>query len=154
MVKPNDEDYATETRKARRKGKNGTQEFFTPRCLVDKMLDKLSEDAFMDFDKTMLEPSAGNGNFVIAFLERRFAYCGTVEDVVKAVSTVYAVELMQDNVDEMKCRMMNLCKEKIDTFGGDDNAISQIAKIINSNIVCADFFKWDFENWRPIDGCI
>lgn len=22
--------------------------------------------------------------------------------------------------------------------------------IMNHNLVCSDFFKWDFENWRPI----
>jgi hypothetical protein len=23
-------------------------------------------------------------------------------------------------------------------------------KIMNHNLVCSDFFKWDFENWCPI----
>ena len=24
-------------------------------------------------------------------------------------------------------------------------------KIMNKNLVCADFFKWDFEHWKYID---
>ena len=37
-------DYATDKRKARRKGKNGTQEFYTPYEIVKKMCDKIPDE--------------------------------------------------------------------------------------------------------------
>ena len=40
-----DHDYATDVRKDRRKGKGGSQEFFTPFSIVQKMCDKILDDA-------------------------------------------------------------------------------------------------------------
>ena len=50
--------------------------------------------------------------------------------------TVKIYELMQDNRD--------LCVQRILEIVGP-----KYSKIVNKNIVCADFFKWDFENWKP-----
>ena len=58
-----DTDYLTEIRKARRKGKNGTAEFFTPYSIVKKMCDKISEEDWSNPNKTFCEPTFGNGNF-------------------------------------------------------------------------------------------
>lgn len=27
----------------------------------------------------------------------------------------------------------------------------QLNSILNSNIICTDFFKWDYEKWKPIE---
>ena len=66
-------------------------------------------------------------------LEKRLASGISKKDAVK---TLYGVELMQDNRD--------LCVRRILEIVGP-----KYAKIVNHNIVCADFFKWDFENWKP-----
>lgn len=29
--------------------------------------------------------------------------------------------------------------------------MDKINSILNSNIICTDFFKWDYENWKPIE---
>ena len=47
-------DYATDKRKARRKGQNGTQEFFTPYSIVKKMCDKIPDEDWSDPDKTFV----------------------------------------------------------------------------------------------------
>ena len=44
--------YATETRVARRKGKGGSQEFFTPYSIVKRMCDKIHDDDWADPTKT------------------------------------------------------------------------------------------------------
>ena len=53
-----DHDYATYTRKHRRKGKEGTQEFFTPFSIVHKMCDNISDSDWADPKKTWLESSS------------------------------------------------------------------------------------------------
>ncbi len=150
-------------RQARRAGNGGTQEYFTPRPLVDMMLDKLPDDVFTDFGKTILEPSAGNGNFVIAILERRFENINHITEITMALSTVYAVELMPDNVNEMKDRIKDIvykkCRELYAALNApDDVAVKEIddmwsstfKPVIDHNIVCHDFFTWDFERWEPL----
>lgn len=139
----NETDYATETRKARRKGVGGTAEFFTPSDLVKHMCDKVDEETWADPKKTFLEPSAGNGNFCVEIIERRLSHGVDWETTLK---TLFAVELMSDNVIECRQRIINLLKEK--NIEGFDERKAQ--KILCKNIVCSDFFKWDFENWRPM----
>ena len=49
-------------------------EVFTPRHMVDRMLDLVAfdlEEAPDFVDKTFLEPAAGDGNFLVAILERK-----------------------------------------------------------------------------------
>ena len=80
--------------------KNG--EVFTPRWLVDDMLNKFPEDAWLP-EKTWLEPAAGDGNFVERIIERRIEMG---HDPYQILKTVFAVELMQDNVELMKERAL------------------------------------------------
>ena len=55
-----DHEYATDARKNRRKGKGGTQEFFTPFSIVQKMCDKIPDEDWSDPEKTYLEPGFGD----------------------------------------------------------------------------------------------
>lgn len=116
--------------------KNG--EVFTPKALVEKMMDKIPLEKWKNPEATFLEPTFGSGNMLICMLERRIA-CGI--SPIQALKTLYGVELMQDNVD--------LCKERIrDVLRANKVKItSKINEIIDHNFVCSDFFKWDFENW-------
>lgn len=138
------DDYATEERVSRRKGSKGTQEFYTPFEIIKRMCDKLSPDTWTDFSKTILEPTAGNYQFVCYVLYKRLENCKSQEDLEKAISTIYSLELMQDNVDEGKQRLYDL----INIYGY--KVTDKVKDIINHNNVCSDFFKWDFENWCPI----
>ena len=111
--------------------KNG--EVFTPFAVIDQMITKIPEEKWKDPKATFLDPNAGSGNILVRMLEKRLASGISVEDTVK---TLYGVELMQDNRD--------LCVQRILEIVGP-----KYSKIVNKNIVCADFFKWDFENWKP-----
>ena len=136
-----DIDYATEERKARRKGANGTAEFFTPYSIVKKMMDKIDPEMWADPDKTFLEPAFGDGNFIIAILYRRIVEHGI--DWKTALETCYGVELVESNVDETKERIIDLF-DKLNIEYDKDVAY----EIMNRNLVCSDFFEWDFENWK------
>lgn len=133
----------TEIRLARRKGSGGTQEFFTPSSLVSKMCDKIPSSDWSNPDKTFLEPCFGNGNFLVEIIRRRIVDYKI--DYKTTLETLYGVELMSDNVVEAKERIIILLKE---ISPGFDESLAR--QIMDKNLVCSDFFKWDFENWKPI----
>ena len=109
-----------------------TGEVFTPTPLVQEILDQLPKELFIDPTKTYLDPSCGDGQFLSEVLIRK------VEngiDFETALSTIYGVELMQDNVD--LCRKRLLC--------GREN----LRHIVEKNIYCADGLKFSYE-FKPM----
>ena len=137
-----DHDYATDTRKDRRKGKGGTQEFFTPFSIVQKMCNMILDSDWSDPEKTWLEPCMGDGNFICYIIWNRIQH-GI--DWQTALKTLYGVELQLDNVLECHDRVIDLL-----TKLGIEFDERTARKIMKKNLVCSDFFKWDFEHWRPI----
>lgn len=137
-----DKDYQTEDRVSRRKGVGSTQEFFTPFSIVERMASKFSDTDWADPSKTFLEPSFGNGNFVIYIVWKRITSGVSWRDTL---STLYGVELMADNVAECKERVLEL----LDKMGVEyDRDVAML--IMDKNLVCSDFFEWDFERWRSV----
>lgn len=138
------DNYVSDVRKSRRKGisRHSTQEFFTPYSIVKRMCDKVSDEDWADPNKTFLEPSAGSGQFIIYIIWNRLQH-GI--DWKTALKTCYSVELMQDNVNEMKERVHKMLSE----ICPDYNKASA-TRIMNKNFVCHDFFTWNFEEWRPM----
>ena len=111
-----------------------TGEVFTPTPTVQKILDKLSLDLFTNPNKTYLDSSCGDGQFLGEVLIRK------VEngiDFEQALSTIYGVDLMQDNVD--------LCRERL--LCGQEH----LRPIVEQNIVCANALRYHyrFDNTDP-----
>ena len=131
--------YNTYTRLKRRKK---TGEFYTPYSIIKKMMDKIEPEMWEDPTKTFLDPAMGNGNIILGILYRRIAEHGI--DWRTTLETLYGVELMQDNVNETKERIIDLLN-KLNIEYDKDVAY----EIMNRNLVCSDFFKWNFEEWRP-----
>ena len=104
-----------------------TGEVFTPTSLVDEVLNKLPIDQFTDPTKTFLDNSCGDGQFLGEVLIRKMENGSTFE---QALSTIYGVDLMQDNVD--------LCRERL-LCGRTD-----LAHIVKRNIVCHDALTYDY----------
>lgn len=113
-----------------------TGEVFTPTDLVQTVLDQLPQDMFTDPDKTVLDNSCGDGQFLSEVLIRKMENGATFE---QALSTIYGVELMQDNVD--LCRNRLLC-------GRED-----LRHIVEKNIVCADALTYDYSFGEPETFC-
>jgi len=113
-----------------------TGEVFTPTHLVKHMLDELDQDIFTDPTKTFLDPACGDGQFIGEALIRKVKNGSTFE---QALSTVYGVDLMQDNVE--------LCRERL-LCGRED-----LRHIVEQNIVCADGLRYHyrFDNTPPYD---
>lgn len=134
--------YATEERISRRKNsKINSQEFFTPYEIVKKMRDKISEEDWSDPDKTFCEPAFGNGQFVIYIIWNRLQHGINWKTALK---TLYGVELVESNVYETHGRIIKLF-DALDIDYDEDVAMDIMLK----NLVCSDFFEWNFEEWRP-----
>lgn len=134
--------YATEIRVNRRKTGVSTNEFFTPYSIIMKMCDKIPESDWADPEKIFLESSFGNGQFILAIIYKRLM-AGV--DLMTTLKTLFGVELMEDNVQETKDRILDM----LDKMEIEYHRPS-VMKILNKNLVCSDFFKWDFENWCQI----
>lgn len=92
-------------------------EVFTPDSIVNDMLDLVSEQLPEDesyITKTFLEPSCGDGQFLIRILYRKLLQVQKlpVEQrqfaLVKAVSSIYGVDIQADNVFNARRRMTNI----------------------------------------------
>lgn len=112
-----------------------TGEVFTPPKLVEEILDKLPQECWED-GKTWLDPTCGDGNFLVAVKDRLLALGRPLNEVL---SVIYGVDIMQDNVDD--------CKARLDP----DNLYPEI---VNKNIICADGLKYHyrFDDSFPYDA--
>jgi hypothetical protein len=82
-------------------------EVFTPRHMVEKMLDLVTEDLESGpgfVDKTFLEPAAGDGNFLVAILGRKLSAIEKTfepalwpQESLFALASIYGIELLEDN---------------------------------------------------------
>lgn len=106
-------------------------EVFTPDWLVRDMCDLIPDDVWNNLDATFLEPSCGSGNFVVEILRRKLKLCKCQNDYIRAVKSIYAVELLSDNVAEciQRCRTMIL------EHGGPDLEHLLQAQIIQGNFL-------------------
>ena len=104
-----------------------TGEVFTPTELVREVLGNINIEKFKDPAKTFLDPSCGDGQFLGEVLIRKMENGNTFE---QALSTIYGVDLMQDNVNE--CRKRLLCGR------------TDLAHIVERNIVCHDALTYDY----------
>ena len=89
-------------------------EVFTPQWMVKKMLDVEGiKQACENIDATFLEPAAGDGNFLVAILERKLkvvteqfseGHWGTKS--LFALSSIYGIEFLADNLEIARSRML------------------------------------------------
>lgn len=83
-------------------------EVFTPRRMVEQMLDLVRAELETGpgfVDKTFFEPSAGDGNFLIAILrrklhaiEKRYQPEFWPTESLFALASIYGIELLEDNL--------------------------------------------------------
>ena len=93
-------------------------EVFTPRHMVDRMLDLVRNDLETgpDFvDRTFFEPAAGDGNFMVAILnrklraiEKRLPADKWAHESLFALASIYGIELLADNHREAKATMLDV----------------------------------------------
>lgn len=109
-----------------------TQEVFTPTPMVQEILDKFDPALFCNISQEFIDPTCGDGQFLGEVLIRKMENGSTFE---QALSTVYGVDLMQDNIDLCKERL--LCRQE------------HLRHIVDRNIVCHDALTYNYTFGEP-----
>lgn len=111
-------------------------EVFTPTFLVDDMLDKLPKEVFSK-NKTFLDNSCGNGQFLYNVLMRKMANGFSHEE---ALEQIYGCELDKANAKECATRLIYAVT----------NPTKKAAEIVRNNIICADALDPEHKGWAKV----
>lgn len=102
-------------------------EVFTPTALVIEIIRQLPEESFTDPTKTFLDPSCGDGQFLVAVKWAKM-FCGQSLEV--ALSNTFGVELNADNAEVCRKRLLDGHEE--------------FRPIVERNIVVADGLTYHY----------
>lgn len=124
-------------------------EVFTAEREVNAMLDLVKQETER-IDSRFLEPACGDGNFLAEILRRKLAvvrkkYGKSPSDYEKmavlAATSIYGVDILQDNVDACRERMFAIwdkeysavCKKEV-----NEECRAAVRFILSRNIVCGN----------------
>lgn len=139
-------------------------EVYTAKREVNAMLDLVKEETER-IDSRFLEPACGTGNFLVEILNRKmeavrnkFSKNRYEYDLAsaQAVSSMYGVELLSDNVETCRNRLMVQYLEtyrqhhSIEVSSELEHCIQFLLK---KNILCGDALTMLQENGEPITFC-
>lgn len=122
-------------------------EVFTPENTVSDMLDLLSDKYGMEqglntgvlpIETTVLEPSCGSGNILVQVLKRKLKSAKTSTDILRAVSSIYGVDIKDDNVLECRLRLLKIVELFYESLTGvavSEEFLKIVADILEDNIV-------------------
>jgi len=124
-------------------------EVYTQKREVNAMLDLVKQETER-IDSRFLEPACGTGNFLVEVLERKLKI---VEDrykksqleferyAVLAISSLYGIDILQDNVEECRKRLFGIFDWKYSSLfknTAKNECRNSIKFILEKNIVCGD----------------
>lgn len=114
-------------------------EVFTPDFIVKDMCDLIPEEIWGNIESTFLEPSCGNGNFLVEILRRKLELCKNEKDGLKALASIVGIDIQADNCEESRKRLMTMFCEKFPN--ASEMSILLAAGILQNNIICGDSLK-------------
>ena len=137
-------------------------EVFTAEREVNAMLDLVKQETER-IDSRFLEPACGDGNFLVEILRRKLTvvkshYGKNAPDyeryAVIAVTSIYGVDILLDNVDDCRERMFGIfdaeytanCKKT----ERSDATREAVCHILKHNILCGDALTMKTTNGEPI----
>ena len=130
-------------------------EVFTAEREVNAMLDLVKEET-VRIDSRFLEPACGNGNFLAEILRRklnivnsRYSKSRTEWELyaVLAVSSIYGIDILQDNAAECRERLFAIFDERYTALFGNEcneDCRKSVRFLLERNIVWGDAL--DFTN--------
>jgi len=139
-------------------------EVYTAKREVNAMLDLVKEETER-IDSRFLEPACGTGNFLVEILNRKMEVVHRKHaknryeyDLAsaQAVSSMYGVELLQDNVVTCRNRLLD---QYLDTYRQHQHAeatselIRCICFLLKKNILCGDALTMLQSDGQPITFC-
>lgn len=142
-------------------------EVYTQPREVRAMLDLIPE-AFEHLDTRFLEPAAGDGNFLVAILERKFAairqsaHGGTDHwyefALLRGLASTYGIDISDENVREARERMTAVV-DAAHVLGGQPataNFATAVESVLMTNVVVGDSLnaadKIVFVEYLPLEG--
>lgn len=132
-------------------------EVFTPRWMVDAMLD-LVKDESKRIESRFLEPACGSGNFLIPVLERKLttvsARYGRSEfenphSALLALMSIYGIELLADNTVECRANLLGTFAAYL-KVSVTDSAYEAARHVLAVNIVQGDALTMQNPDGSPI----
>lgn len=136
-------------------------EVFTAEREVNAMLDLVKQETER-IDSRFLEPACGNGNFLAEILRRKLAvvearYGKSAPDyeryAVIAISSIYGVEILMDNVHECRDRLYDIWDNKYTSIckhETNDETRQAVYFILEKNILCGDALTLEQADGTPI----
>jgi hypothetical protein len=136
-------------------------EVFTHEREVNGMLDLVKNETER-LDSRFLEPACGTGNFLVEVLNRKLAvlkqkYKKSQTEYEKygviVVSSFYGLDLLEDNVEECRNRLLDIFENEYTTIFKQDinNKYVKVLKFIFSkNIVCGDALTMKDNMGKPL----
>lgn len=127
-------------------------EVFTNPREVNAMLDLVKPETER-IDSRFLEPACGDGNFLVEILRRKLAVCKArvtakrytqlqyEHDAVWAVSSIYGIEILEDNTLACRERLLNYFTEQYTRLFKSkckDACIEAVRYILSKNIIHGD----------------
>jgi hypothetical protein len=149
-------------------------EVFTPKRIVKKMLDLPNiREACQNLTSTFLEPAAGEGVFLVEVLNRKMKMVvknygvdltGYENYSLLALSTLYGIELLEDNAQKCVMNMYQVYYEAYQQIAIEHgekvkNKVLDSAKLIISNNIAQGNFLTKlsangnpivFSEWQPV----
>lgn len=121
------------------KSKKRVKEFaevFTSEREVKAMCNLIPQEVWENITSTFLEPACGTGNFLAEIYSRKLQRCKTEKDGLKALASIYGVDIQSDNVAESRLRLVEMFVDKFPE--ANDIARLTALAIATNNIVCDD----------------
>lgn len=119
------------------KSKNRVQKYgevFTAEREVKAMCDLIPVDVWNNIDSRFLEPACGNGNFLVEIYARKLERCNTQEEALRALNSIYAIDIQADNCEESRQRLKQMYLTKF-------SYTQKVDEILNNNIICGNFLE-------------
>ena len=101
-------------------------EVFTPSRIVSEMCELFSKDDWGDPSSIFLEPTCGDGNFVVAIILKKIE---SGLSLFNAINTTFGMDIMSDNILECRLRIYHICKE----LESDQQKLNRLANVIVNN---------------------
>ena len=138
-------------------------EVFTSEREVNAMLDLVKQETDR-IESKFLEPACGTGNFLAEILRRKLAVVQKrykksqlefERNAVIAVSSIYGIDLLEDNTTECRERLFNIFNEIYTKFfktKTNDKVRNSVKFILEKNIILGDALSLETvdDNPRPI----
>lgn len=107
-------------------------EVYTAKREVKAMCDLIPQEQWDNIDTTFLEPTCGNGAFLVEIFERKLSKCNTYQDGLRALKSITGIDIQADNCEESRERLLNMYCDKFSD--GKEEAKS----ILDRQIICGD----------------